>query len=423
MAQLSDDCFAFDGPLMPVEEAVTELRSRLAPLIRPTEIEISAALNRFLAADVISGETVPPADNSAVDGFAVSFDDLNPTEATELPVVGRAAAGHPFLGHVKRGQALQIFTGALMPAGTDTVMMSEDCKTCENDEGDVVSVTIAPGIKRRANARRAGEDINTGDRVLHKGHRLRPQDLGMLAAAGHQTVLVNEPIKVALLSTGDELRNPGDEPRPGSICDSNRQALRAFLEASACQVTDLGILRDKEEQISQVLNSAAENHDIILSSGGMSVGKEDHVKAAVEGLGSLFFWRLAIKPGRPIAFGQINDAIFVGLPGNPAAALVTFLTLVRPLLYHLHGGRLKAFRFDVKSGFQHRKKPGRREWVRASLEQDESGSLIANKFNRDGAGILSSLVEADGLVEIPDDVLAIEPGDKLAFLPFSEALK
>ena len=140
MAQLSDDCFAFDGPLMPVEEAVTELRSRLAPLIRPTEIEISAALNRFLAADVISGETVPPADNSAVDGFAVSFDDLNPTEATELPVVGRAAAGHPFLGHVKRGQALQIFTGALMPAGTDTVMMSEDCKTCENDEGDVSSM-------------------------------------------------------------------------------------------------------------------------------------------------------------------------------------------------------------------------------------------------------------------------------------------
>ena len=423
MAQLSDDCFAFDGPLLPVDEALKELKARLIPLVRAENLSIDSALGRFLAADVISAETVPPADNSAVDGFAVHFDDLNSDKPTVLPVIGRAAAGHPFLDEVPSGSALQIFTGALMPLGPDTVMMSEDCSIEENESGDVIQVTITPGIKKGANSRRAGEDIQHGQSVLKKGHRLRPQDIGMLAAAGHQTVSVNRTLKVALLSTGDELRDPGDCAAPGTICDSNRYALKAFLEASGCIVTDLGIQSDNQVQIAYELKSAAQAHDLILSSGGMSVGKEDHVKAAVESLGSLFFWRLAIKPGRPIAFGQIENAIFVGLPGNPAAALVTFLTLVRPLLYHLLGGELKVFRFKVAAAFHHKKKPGRREWVRASLNRDLSGTLTAHKFGRDGAGILSSLVEADGLIEIADDVLAVQPGDLLEFLPFSEALK
>ena len=423
MAQLSDDCFAFDGPLMPFDEALEELRKRLQPIIRPENIPTQFGLDRFLASNVISTETVPPADNSAVDGFAIHFDDLYSDQPTTLPVIGRAAAGHPFTKEFTRGSAVQIFTGAIMPSNTDTVMMSEDCQTVENKAGDVLTVTIAPGIKRGANSRRAGEDISSGQIVLRKGHRLRPQDIGMLAAAGYKTVAVNKPLKVALLSTGDELREPGVSASPGTICDSNRHGLRSFLEASGCVVTDLGIQKDDLGEISGALHKAAANHDLILSSGGMSIGKEDHVKSAVEDLGSLFFWRLAIKPGRPIAFGQVKDCIFVGLPGNPAAAIVTFLTLVRPLLYHLKGGQLNAFRFNVSADFHHKKKPGRREWLRASLHQSENGGFNARKFSREGAGILSSLVEADGLVEIAEDVLAIAPGDQLQFLPFSEALK
>jgi molybdopterin molybdotransferase len=423
MAQLKDDCFAFDGPLLPVDAALAELTIRLDPIVRPVRLPLASCHQRFLVHDLISQETVPPTDNSAVDGFAVYFDDLNRDSLTTLPVIGRAAAGHPFTESVQHGQAIQIFTGASMPDGPDTVMMSEDCDIKIDTDGDVTSVQIAPGIKRGSNCRPAGEDIKSGHQVLPAGQRLRPQDIGMIAAAGFAVVEVNQPLRVALLSTGDELREPGTSPRRGSICDSNRHGLRALLEGAGCEVTDLGILTDDESLIQDSLRQASVEHDLVVSSGGMSVGKEDHVKSAVEKLGSLFFWRLAVKPGRPIAFGQINDAIFVGLPGNPAAALVTFLTIVRPLLYHLQGSKLNAHRFSVKAGFTHKKKADRREWVRVSLDYEADASQIARKFERDGAGILSSLVESDGLVELPEDLLSVKPGYMLNFLPFSEALK
>jgi molybdopterin molybdotransferase len=280
---------------------------------------------------------------------------------------------------------------------------------------------IAPGIKRGANRRLRGEDIRQGSVVLHQGARLRPQDLGQAAAVGRRDVSVSTPIKVALFSTGDELREPGEPLEPGCIYDSNRYTVRGLLDGLGCRVHDLGILRDQRPAIERALAEAAEDHDLIITSGGVSVGEEDHVKQAVEALGHIHAWRLAIKPGRPIALGQVGRVPFVGLPGNPVAVVVTFLTFVRPMILRLMGAtELLPHRFRVLAGFDHNKKKDRREWVRARLESDGEGGWRAVKFPREGAGILSSLVESDGLVELPEELTRLQAGSLVDFLPFSE---
>ena len=302
-----------------------------------------------------------------------------------------------------------------MPPGPDTVMMQEDCR----EEGD--AVVIRPGIKRGANRRLRGEDFKAGDRVLGKGLRLRAQDLGQAAAAGREEVLVYAPLRVALFSTGDELREPGAALEPGAIYDSNRFALLGLLKGLGCEVEDLGILEDRPAVVEAALAGAAADHDLVVTSGGVSVGEEDHVKQAVEALGHLHLWRLAIKPGRPIAFGQIGRVPFVGLPGNPVAVMVTFMNVVRPVILRLMGASETTPRhFPVRAGFGHRKKKHRREWLRVSLEADGAGGWVARKFPREGAGILSSMVESDGLVELPEDLTELEPGTSVDFLPFSE---
>ncbi len=419
MAQLSDDCFAQGGRLMRVAEAHELLARVLVPVSEPERVALPRALGRVLLEDVVAAADVPPCDNSAVDGYAVFFDDLNPEAETALPVAGRAAAGHPLMRPGRRGEAVRIFTGAAMPAGADTVMMQEDCRL-EGAEGSE-RVIIAPGIKRGANRRAAGEDIEAGATVLRAGMRLRPQDLGQAAAAGRREVLVAKPLRVALFSTGDELREPGTALDPGCIYDSNRTTIHGLLLALGCEVSDLGILKDKAEALQAALARAAEGHDLILTSGGVSVGEEDHVKCAVEALGKLHLWRLAIKPGRPLALGQIGAVPFVGLPGNPVAVMVTFLTVVRPMILRLMGGdATPPHSFKVRAGFAHKKKKDRREWLRARLVADGANGWRALKFPREGAGILSSLVEADGLVELPEDLTRLEPGTMVDFLPFSE---
>jgi len=416
MAQLSDDCFANDGRLLRVDEAEQALRERVPPLERVERLPLVDALGRVLAEDLISPVDIPPRDNSAVDGYAVRFADLSPDGETVLPVIGRATAGHPFAGGLQPGTALRIFTGALMPDAADTVLMQEDCRELDG------TVTIAPGIGRGANRRLRGEDVSLGSRVMGRGHRLRPQDVGQAAALGRRELLVSARPRVALFSTGDELVEPGAVPGPGQIHDSNRFTLAALLAASGCAVTDLGILRDSRTAIRDALAAAARDHDLVITSGGVSVGEEDHVKAAVEELGGLHFWRLAIKPGRPIALGQIGDVPFVGLPGNPVAVVVTFLVLVRPLLLRLQGALDRPLRrFPVSAGFRHRKKRERREWLRASLAPG-SPLPVAHRFPRDGAGILSSLVQTDGLVELPEDLTQLEEGATVSFLPYSELL-
>lgn len=415
MAQLSDDCFAFGGGLMRIDAALALLAERVVPVAGRETVALRAAAGRVLAEDVTAGRDVPPHNNSAVDGYAVLFDDLAAAGETRLPLGGRAAAGHPLGRPARRGEAVRIFTGAAMPAGMDTVFMQEDCR---EDGGEVV---LPEGLKRGANRRKRGEDIAAGSVILRCGQRLRAQDVGLAASVGRAELAVFAPIRAAVFSTGDEIRDPGAEPPAGCVYDANRFTLMALLDGLGCAVTDLGIVPDRRDAVMEALADAAREHAVIVTSGGMSTGDEDHVRDAVEALGSLHFWRLAIKPGRPIALGLVRGVPFVGLPGNPVAMMVTFLRVARPMILRLMGaGDTSPHCFRVLAGFDHKKKRDRREWVRARLMAGADGRLIAEKFPRDGAGILSSMVEADGLVELPEDMTRLVAGSEVDFLPFSE---
>ena len=417
MAQLSDDCFAFGGSLMPGAEALDRIRTLSLALPEIETVALKDAAGRILAAPLVAPGDVPPHDNAAVDGYAVRFADLAPERPTTLPVTGRAAAGHP-LGRVARGgEAIRIFTGAAMPEGADTVLMQEDCRESDG------AVSLPPGIKRGANRRKRGEDVGAGTTVLEPGRRLRPQEVGLAAALGRTDLPVYRRLKVALFSTGDEVREPGAALPPGAIYDANRYTLMAHLAGLGCAVSDLGILPDRADAVRGAIGAAATSHDLVITSGGMSMGEEDHVKAAVEALGKLHFWRLAIRPGRPVAMGQVGGVPFIGLPGNPVAVTVTFVLLARPLILRLSGAREIAPRlYQVAAGFAYAKKASRAEYLRAWLERGSDGAWIAQKFPRDGAGILSSLVAADGLVAIGEGVTEVTPGTMVDFLPFSEVL-
>lgn len=408
MAQLTDDCFAFGGPLLSVEEAAALIAARLPVLAATETVPLAEADGRIAAADVLAGLDLPPFDNSAVDGYAVRFDDLTTGAETVLPVRGRLPAGIAPGDAAVSGSALRIFTGAAMPPGADTVFMQEDVRR----EGD--AVVLPTGLKRGANRRLAGEDVARGSIVIPVGRRLTPPDLALAAATGHAALAVRRRLRVAVFSTGDELAEPGAALRPGAIHDSNRVLLVALLRRLGAEVSDLGILRDDPAALRDRLAAAAQGHDLIVTSGGVSTGEEDHVKAAVEALGRLVFWRLAIKPGRPVAMGLIGDTAFVGLPGNPVAVYVTLLFVVRPLIARLGGALLDAPPSEpARAAFGYRKKAGRREYVRVSLRRGADGVVEAVKFPRDGAGILSSLTGSDGLAELPEAVTRVEEGDPI----------
>ena len=417
MVQLDNDCFAFGGPMMAVEPALALLAGRVGPVTATETVPLSDALGRVLAADLVAPFSVPPHDNAAVDGYAVLFDDLAADGPTILPVTARVAAGQWLGRPAVRGEAVRIFTGAPMPTGMDTVFMQEDCRS------DGATVTLPAGNRRGVNRRLAGEDVRAGSVVLTAGRRLRPEDIALAASLGHAVLPVRCRLRVAVFSTGDELRQPGQALEPGAVYDANRYALIALLTRLGCAVTDLGILPDRFEAIRDALAEAAAGHDALITSGGMSTGEEDHVKPAVEANGRLDFWRLAIKPGRPVALGRVRDAVFVGLPGNPVAVVVTFLRIARPILLRLMGAMDETPRpIPVRAAFAHKKKPGRREFLRGSLTREPDGTLSATKYPRDGAGVLSSLVDSDGLIELPEDLAGVEPGMIVDYLPFKEFL-
>jgi molybdopterin molybdotransferase len=304
----------------------------------------------------------------------------------------------------------------VLPKGADTVAMQEDARV---EGGHVV---IPPGLKRGANRRKAGEDVRRGQVALAAGQRLRPQDVALAAALGRDRLEVYRRPRVALFSTGDELVPPGGALKPGAIFDANRTLLHGLLRELGCAVTDLGILPDRAEAVRAALADAARAHDLLLTSGGVSTGEEDHMKAAVEALGRLHLWRLAIKPGRPVALGQIGDASFVGLPGNPVAVMVCFLKIARPLILRLAGAReIAPPAYRVRAGFDFAKKADRREWIRAKLVRGADGETVAERFPRQGSGVISSLVESDGLVELPEALTRLEAGAMVDFLPFGEA--
>ena len=410
MAQLTDDCFAFGGTLMRIEEAVARIGERF-PVIAGTEtVPLHAADGRIAAQDLFAEHDLPPFANSAVDGYAVRHADLVPEAETVLPVTGRLPAGAaaPALA---LGSAIRIFTGAPMPPGADTVFMQEDVRLEDGRVG------LPAGLKPGANARPAGEDLPRGALAIPAGRRLRPQDLALAAATGHAAITVRRRLRVAVFSTGNELAEPGARLPPGAIHDSNRVLLACLLARLGCETCDLGILRDDPATLPGHLARAAGDHDLILTSGGVSTGEEDHVKAAVEAQGRLVLWRLAVKPGRPVAAGLVAGTPFVGLPGNPVAVYVTLLFVVRPLLARLGGALYEPpLAVPVRSGFPYRKKQGRREFVRVTLVPGPDG-LEAKKFPRDGAGVLTSLTGSDGLVELPDDATGVAPGDTLAYYP------
>ena len=416
MAGLQDDCFKIGDDLLPFEDGLRILKARAHKVVGSETVPLAQALGRVLAEDIQSPLNVPPHDNSAVDGYAVNAADLSETTETRLPVTARIAAGHPLGRRTEPGEAVQIFTGAPMPDGMDTVFMQEDVAL----DGD--AVVLPPGIEAGANRRLKGEDVKQGDVILRAGQVMRAQEIGLAASVGMGQLKVCKRLRAAVFSTGDEVVDPSDgAAKPGAIFDVNRYSIAALLRGLGCEVTDLGILSDKVGEIRSALHDAAPGHDLILTSGGVSLGEEDHITRVVESLGSIDFWRLAIKPGRPMALGKIVDTAFVGLPGNPVAAMVTFMRIARPLVLVLSGRTdVDPHIFKVPAGFAIQKKIGRREWVRASLQADAGRTLRSMKYPHQGSGVLTSMVASHGLVELPEDVAVVEEGQWVDFLPYTE---
>lgn len=394
-------------PLTPLDDALASLLAQVQPLAARETLATRAAVGRVLAADLISPVDVPPADNSAMDGYA-----LRATDAGQpLPVTQRIPAGS-VPAPLPPGEAARIFTGAQVPTGADTVVMQEHTELV----GDQVRVTQP--ITAGAHVRLRGEDVRAGAVVLPAGTRLDAVAVGLAATAGAATLTVTRRPRVALFSTGDELVMPGEPLPPGAIYNSNRFTLRALLEGLGCEVIDLGIVPDKLDATRAALREAAAQADVILTSGGVSVGEEDHLRPAVQAEGQLDLWAIAIKPGKPFAHGRVGAAHFIGLPGNPVSSLVTFLVLVRPFLLKLQGAaRLTPRGYRIAAGFDWPKPDKRREFLRVRL--DEAGGLAL--FGNQSSGVLTSAFWADGLLDNPPGQ-AFAKGDAVRFIPFSELL-
>jgi molybdopterin molybdotransferase len=401
-----------------VEEAVTAIAGYPSPGGRET-LPLADCLGRVLADDIVAAEPVPAHASSAMDGYAYRHADLahGATSISRLPIQGRVAAGHPLDEQLRDGYAVRIFTGGVIPAGADTVAMQEHCTT----DGSYVELPMSTQVG--ANIRLAGDDIASGTRVLTAGARLRPQDIGLAASVGLAALRIHRRVKVGLATTGDELRAPGEPLPAGCVRDSNRHTIGALLRGLGAEVTDYGNLRDDRDHISDTLARAAAANDLVVTTGGVSVGDEDHVRPAVEAIGKLAFWRLPIKPGRPIAVGDIGGTPFVGLPGNPVSVMVAFFVIGRPLVLHLSGAtELGARRFPVIADFEHRRAPGRREFLRGRLLLDQSGTAMVSVYRSNGSGMLSSLTWSDGLVDIPEQQGDVRPGDRVQFIPYSELM-
>ncbi|MFA5242545.1 MAG: gephyrin-like molybdotransferase Glp [Sulfuricella sp.] len=401
--------------MLSADEALELLLSHARPIAETERIHTTHALGRVLAKPLVSSVTVPPLDNSAMDGYAMACASLNPAGETRLRVSQRIPAGS--VGHaLEQGSAARIFTGAPVPPGADAVVMQENCTV----DGDEVIVRIMP--RPGENIRRAGEDIAAGSEVLPAGVRIRPQEMGLIASIGLADVLVYRKLRVALFFTGDEIVMPGEPLEEGEIYNSNRYTLLGLLEGMGCRVADYGIVPDSLAATVEVLKQAWHEADLIVTSGGVSVGEEDHVKAAVESLGSLDMWKVAMKPGKPIAHGTVQGTPFIGLPGNPVSAFATFCLFVRPYILRCQGVEKTTPRsYQLPAAFDWSKPGPRREFVRARLEPQADGAPGIAIYPNQGSGVLTSAVWGEGLAEIHEGT-TVARGDLIKFTPFSELL-
>src|SRR5438105_2196989 len=405
-ASCADD---YDPNSMPVAKARELIASFLAPVTAIERVHVRNALGRVLAEDIVSPIAVPGHDNSAMDGYALRFADLKSEGETVLKRVGESFAGKPWNGSIGAGQCVRIFTGGVMPQGADTVVMQERATE------DAAGIRIAPGAvaKAGANRRFAGEDLKQGQIVFRAGQRVRPAELGMIASLGLGEVSVYRKLRVAFFSTGDELKSIGTPLGPGEIYDSNRYTLHGMLTRLGCETVDMGVVEDAPEKLEHAFATAAEAADVVITSGGVSVGEADYVRALLDKLGEVLFWKIAMKPGRPLAYGRLGGAHFFGLPGNPVSVMVTFYQFVRDALLILQGqpesAPLPTFKVPVAAPIK--KIPGRTEFQRGILSADGAGGWTVRTTGDQGSGILSSMSQANCFIVLPSETGNVAAGE------------
>ncbi len=399
--------------MLRVEEAIARITSLIQPVEGFEQLALRSALGRVLAADITSPIDVPAYVNSAMDGYAVRADDLTESGETRLTVIGTALAGQPFAGEVGAGDAVRIMTGAKLPAGADTVIMQEKTRR----EGD--SVLIEGGQKKGQNVRHAGEDMARGEVVLTRGTRIDPAEIGLLASLGIPEVQVFRRLRVAFFSTGDELRSLGEPLGDGELYDSNRYTLHGMLSRLGADPIDMGVVRDRPDAIRAAFEQAAATADVLITSGGVSVGEADYVKQTLDTLGQVDFWKVAMKPGKPLACGQLGRCLFFGLPGNPVSAMATFYQIVQPGLRRMAGETgNQPLRFTVPCAGNLKKRPGRADFQRGILEQGPNG-LVVRSTGSQGSHVLSSMSRANCFIVLPAESGDVESGTPVEVMPFA----
>ena len=404
----------FDPKSLSADAALEQVKSGAVRIKGIEKIAIREALNRILAEDIRSHINVPTGTNSAMDGYAVNSGDIPAGGSAGLSVLGTAWAGQPFGGELTAGSCVRIMTGAIMPDGADTVIIQEDVQVTGS------GIIIDGATRKGDNVRQAGEDIAAGDLILTRGRRLNPADIGLIASLGIAEVCVVRRLRVAFFSTGDELRSIGETLSDGAIYDSNRYTLYGMLERMGADIIDMGVIKDDRDDLEEAFSIAAANADVLITSGGVSVGEADYIKEILAKLGKVDFWKVAIKPGRPLAFGRVGNAVFFGLPGNPVSVMVTFYEFVQPALRKMIGeddAGILSLRARCDSRLK--KRPGRVEYQRGILQKDQDGNLVVVKTGAQGSGILRSMSQANCFIILPIDSDGVEPGAFVDIQPFS----
>ena len=398
----------FDKNSITTDQALKKIFNAISPIDENEIIPIRDALNRVLGENIKSKINVPSARNSAMDGYAINKKDIPSNTTSTLKIVGQSFAGSPFKKSIKKGECVRIMTGAVMPAGSDTVVIQEHVLLTNSKTEIIIENNVMP----EGNVRQAGEDISIGEVALTKGKKLAPADIGLLASLGLSKISVTRKLRVAFFSTGDELRSLGEDLDDGEIYDSNRYTLYAMLSRLNVEIIDMGVIRDDKKSIAEAFSKAQAKNDLLITSGGVSVGEADYIKTILEDFGNVNFWKVAIKPGRPLTFGNLGNTLFFGLPGNPVSVMVTFYQFVQPAIKKLSAD-CSGLPLTVKipSASKLKKKPGRVEFQRGIIEKDSNNNITVRKTGPQGSGILRSMSEANCFIVLPLDNEGVEPGD------------